>query len=238
MTSSRRLSTYGVAAALAVGSLWLLLHSLSLGRDYSEQGYSYPSSHPNLSADSSSSSTSDSHAHTLRRRNVTFASSFVYHGDVYMALAKTMGDIMDSEDADGQIHVFAQPFPYSFQEVVDDLHLWTHQGVRGPQEDFIDFLNSETGEGGVDLVVLGTCQFECVAVSCSPAHRALSDFDCCAISLPFWYHDLKDAWERRHPDHKFKIVCYVHNVKELDWERWIPWWAQRNAIRLMAIGDQ
>ena len=79
-----------------------------------------------------------------------------------MALAKSIGDIMDSEDAPGQIHVFAQPFPYGFQEVVEDLHLWKHQGVRAEHDTFIDFLNSETGDGGVDLIVLGTCQYECV----------------------------------------------------------------------------
>ncbi|TFK88373.1 hypothetical protein K466DRAFT_489086 [Polyporus arcularius HHB13444] len=122
---------------------------------------------------------------------------------------------MDSQDAPGQIHVFAQPFPYGFQEVVDDLHLWKHQGVRAEHDTFINFLNSETGDGGVDLIVLGTCQYD----------------------LPYWYDALKDAWNRRDADHKFKIVCYVHNAKDMEWDRWIPYWAQRNAIRLLAIGS-
>ena len=74
-------------------------------------------------------------------------------GDVYMAMAKSMGEVLDKEGARGQIHVFAQPFPYGFQEVVEDLHLWTHAGVRAEHEAFIDFLNSETGDGGVDLIV-------------------------------------------------------------------------------------
>ncbi|RPD62107.1 hypothetical protein L226DRAFT_546001 [Lentinus tigrinus ALCF2SS1-7] len=122
---------------------------------------------------------------------------------------------MDSEDPPGRIHVFAQPFPYGFQEVVEDLHLWKHQGVRAEHETFIDFLNSETGDGGVDLIVLGTCQYD----------------------LPYWYDALKDAWDRRDADHKFSIVCYVHNARDMEWQRWIPYWAQRNAIRLLAIGD-
>ena len=39
-------------------------------------------------------------------------------------------------------------------------------------------------------------------------------------------------------DHKFKIVCYVHNAKDMDWRRWVPYWSRRHAIRLIAIGDQ
>ena len=77
-----------------------------------------------------------------------------------MALAKSMGDVMDREGVHGQIHVFAQPFPFGFQEVVEELQLWKLPGVRSDHERFIDFLNSETDDGGVDLIVLGTCQYE------------------------------------------------------------------------------
>ncbi|KAI0773704.1 hypothetical protein C8Q74DRAFT_1201446 [Fomes fomentarius] len=126
-----------------------------------------------------------------------------------------MGDIFDAEDVPGQINVFAQPFPFGFEEVVEDLHLWTHRGVRARHDDFIPFVNAETGDGGVDLIILGTCQYD----------------------LPFFHDALKDAWTRRDREHKFKIVCYVHNVRDMDWQRWMPYWAQRNAIRLMAISD-
>ncbi len=79
-----------------------------------------------------------------------------------MALAKSIGDVMDKEGVRGQINVFAQPFPFGFQEVAEDLHLWKHQGVRSDHQSFVEFLNSNTGDGGVDLIVLGTCQYECV----------------------------------------------------------------------------
>lgn len=160
--ASRRLSTYGLAATLALGSLWLLSHSFSLGRDYSDLGQSHLPHVDLFNSDHAFDLAQPQSSSSPRRRNITFATSFVYHGDVYMALAKSIGDIMDSEDAPGQIHVFAQPFPYGFQEVVEDLHLWKHQGVRAEHDTFIDFLNSETGDGGVDLIVLGTCQYECV----------------------------------------------------------------------------
>ncbi|TBU27701.1 hypothetical protein BD311DRAFT_778767 [Dichomitus squalens] len=122
---------------------------------------------------------------------------------------------MDQEGAHGQIHVFAQPFPFGFQEVVEDLQLWKHQGVRANHESFIDFLNSETGDGGVDLIIFGTCQYD----------------------LPYWHDALQDAWERRDAGHKFKIVCYVHNAKDMDWRRWVPYWSRRHAIRFIAIGN-
>ncbi|PIL36619.1 hypothetical protein GSI_00308 [Ganoderma sinense ZZ0214-1] len=220
--TSRRLSTYGLAATLAVGSLWLLSHSLTfVGHDPSELSHSYLP-HANLPQVELSGPANHNErpsvtptTPSIQRRNVTFATSFVYHGDVYMALAKSMGDVMDKEGVRGQINVFAQPFPFGFQEVVEDLNLWKHQGVRSDHQSFIEFLNSHTGDGGVDLIVLGTCQYD----------------------LPYWHDALKDAWERRDAAHKFKIVCYVHNAKDMDWRRWVPYWSRRHAIRLVAIGD-
>ena len=169
--ASRRFSTYALAGVLALGGVWLLSPSFAVGgRDYSELAHpNLP--HANLPQAGLSKPTTPPGTHDLeasvtpttpsiRRKNVTFASSFVYHGDVYMALAKSMGDVMDREGVHGQIHVFAQPFPFGFQEVVEDLQLWKHPGVRSDHERFIDFLNSETDDGGVDLIVLGTCQYE------------------------------------------------------------------------------
>lgn len=170
--TSRQLSTYGLATALALGSLWLLSHSFTfVSHDLSELA------HPNLphanlpQVELSGPAHHDTRPSTapttpsIRRRNVTFATSFIYHGDVYMALAKSMGDIMDKEDVRGRINVFAQPFPFGFQEVVEDLNLWKHQGMRSDHQSFVEFLSSHTGDGGVDLVVLGTCQYECVPFS-------------------------------------------------------------------------
>ena len=169
--ANRRLQTYGLAATFAIGALWLLSHSFSVDRDYTELGGPVPA-HVDLSSPPGAHNVADSHLatatttspHALLRRNVTFATSFVYHGDVYMTLAKSMGDLMDTEEAPTQISVFAQPFPFGFQDIVQDYGLWKHQGVRAEHEKFVDFLNSETGDGAVDLVVLGTCQYECVFV--------------------------------------------------------------------------
>ena len=155
--ANRRLQAYGLATAFALGTLWLLSHSFSVDRDYSELGGTYPphGAPPSTPFDHEVLAGLDQHAQThtpsslsLRRRNVTFATSFVYHGDVYMTLAKSMGDVMDAEEAPTQISVFAQPFPFGFQDVVQEYGLWKHQGLRAEHEKFVDFLNSETGELG------------------------------------------------------------------------------------------
>lgn len=49
---------------------------------------------------------------------------------------------------------------------------------------------------------------------------------------------MKEAWNKRDADHKFKIVCYVHHVIDMDWKRWVPYWSRRNAIRFVAISEQ
>ena len=59
-----------------------------------------------------------------------------------------------------------------------------------------------------------------------------------SVSLPYFHEDLKAAWEKRDADHKFKIVCYVHHVVDMDWKRWLPWWSRRDSIRLVAISEQ
>ena len=78
-----------------------------------------------------------------------------------MAFVKTLGDVMDEDDIDGQvIHLFAPEFNYGFQELTDEFHLWTHQGIRADQDHLIDHVNSNVGDGGVDVIVFGTCEFE------------------------------------------------------------------------------
>ena len=97
----------------------------------------------------------------VRHRNVAVASSFGFHFDVYMAFAKTLGNVMDAApDARNTISIFAPDFQLGFQDVVDELGLWTHGGVRGRPEDLIPALNATTGDGGIDLVVFGTCEVE------------------------------------------------------------------------------
>ena len=59
-----------------------------------------------------------------------------------------------------EVASIAPDFQLGFQEVVDELGLWTHGGVRGRPEDLIPALNATTGDGGIDLVVFGTCEVE------------------------------------------------------------------------------
>lgn len=110
---------------------------------------------------SHSGNVTDSPPPSRRRKNVAVASTFGAHFDVYMAFVKTLGDVMDEEDVDGQvIHLFAQDFNLGFQEVADELHLWKHRGIHADQDHMIEYLNANTGDGGVDLLVFGTCEFE------------------------------------------------------------------------------
>lgn len=57
-------------------------------------------------------------------------------------------------------------------------------------------------------------------------------------SLNVWHSELTVAWNNRAADDKFKIVCIVHNVDDVNWQRHIPYWARREAIRLLPIADQ
>ncbi|KAH9853389.1 hypothetical protein C2E23DRAFT_822865 [Lenzites betulinus] len=210
---SQRLISLGLLVACVIVSFWLLSHSLSSGRDTTAWEWTvgrYPSN-----------PASDSEAATAelpprRRRNVAFATSFVMHGDVYMSFAKTVGQAMDAEGGDGQyIHLFAPEFSFGFQDVIDERNLWTHRGVRGGYEQLIEHVNKSSAEGGVDLIVFGTCEFD----------------------MNVWHSDLAIAWNLRAADDKFKIVCGVHNVDDVNWQRHIPYWARRNALRLLPIAD-
>ncbi|KAI0676699.1 hypothetical protein C8Q78DRAFT_960183 [Trametes maxima] len=123
---------------------------------------------------------------------------------------------MDDESADGQaIHLFAPEFHFGLQQVIDELNLWTHRGIRGTHEELIQHVNKSSEGGGVDLIIFGTCEFD----------------------LNVWHSALVDAWNRRDPSDKFKIVCVVHNVDDVSWQQHIPYWARRNALRLLPIAD-
>ncbi|RPD62106.1 hypothetical protein L226DRAFT_463709 [Lentinus tigrinus ALCF2SS1-7] len=123
---------------------------------------------------------------------------------------------MDEEDVDGQvIHLFAPEFNYGFQELIDEMDLWQHRGIRAGEDQLIEHVNANTGDGGVDLLVFGTCEFD----------------------LRLWQDALADAWNRRDDEHKFKIVCGVHHVKDMNWQSHIAYWARRDAIRLLPIAN-
>ena len=54
-----------------------------------------------------------------------------------------------------------------------------------------------------------------------------------------WFQDgLRAAWELRDENHKFKVVCIVHNTLDVNWQEHIEYWSRRDAIRILPIGDQ
>ncbi len=157
----RQFTTVGLTAAVVVGSIWLLLHSL----DYSvrsARGH-YPP-HRNNYDDSTWYASNSTSLPPRRRKNIVVASSFPYHFDVYMAAAKTIGDVLDCEPDDvderGVIHLFTPDFGFGFGDIVEELDLWKHKGTRGRPEELVNFINADTGAGGVDLLVFGTCAVE------------------------------------------------------------------------------
>lgn len=158
---SRQFTSLALTAALVLGSIWLLSSAYRNRHTYSELDqarFGYP---PRLNY-SHITDEPDSTIPPRRRGNVAVASNFGPHFDVYMAFTKSLGDVMDGyhDGHDYIIHVFAQDFGFGFQDIVDELHLWKHRGVRGHFEELFDHLNANTGDGGIDLVVLGTCEVE------------------------------------------------------------------------------
>ncbi|KAM5540566.1 hypothetical protein V8D89_005597 [Ganoderma adspersum] len=212
----RQFTTVGLTAAVVVGSLWLLLHSL----DYSlspTRGF-YPP-HRDRYNDSTWYTSSLTSLPPRRRKNIAIASSFPYHFDVYMAAAKTIGDVLDSEPEEaeerGSINLFTPNFGFGFDDIVEELGLWRHRGTRGRPEELVNFINADRGASGIDLIVFGTCE----------------------VDLGYWHDELVMAWDQRDAEHKFKIVCIVHNVEDTRWQVHITHWARRDAIRLLPIAD-
>jgi hypothetical protein len=94
-----------------------------------------------------------------KRHRVVVASTFGFHYDVYMALAWTFKRVM--QGSHGSIEVYAPtPFAFGFQRIVEELGLYDGT-VRNPS-DLIHDLTSNTGDGGIDMVILGTCEIEWV----------------------------------------------------------------------------
>ena len=53
-----------------------------------------------------------------------------------------------------------------------------------------------------------------------------------------WGDELLSAWDARDTEHKFQLVCIVHNADDTIWQEKIPEWSRRNAIRLLPIAPQ
>ncbi|KAJ7849783.1 hypothetical protein B0H13DRAFT_1644880 [Mycena leptocephala] len=116
----------------------------------------------------------------------------------------------------GSVEVYIPtPFGFKFQTIVDNLRLY--RGKTKSTDDFIKAINSNMGDGGIDTVVLGTCEFD--------------------LNGGTWPEELLAAWDARDDAHKFKLVCIVHNVLDVSWQRQIAPWSQRNAIRVLSISE-
>ena len=92
------------------------------------------------------------------RKNIAIATSFGNHHDVFLALAWTIERVMKN----GTLTVYAPlPFGYGFQDVVDKLGLF--HGVAKDNGELIRDVLANPGDGGIDMIILGTCEVECVA---------------------------------------------------------------------------
>jgi hypothetical protein len=112
-------------------------------------------------------------------KNVVVASTFVAHFDVYMAVAWTLQRIMPKES--GNLQVYAStPFLFNFQEVVDRYGLYKGE-VKAPN-DLLGDIKRVEDDGGIDLVIFGTCEFEYVLSSSHSAYIVpISLFFCLAV---------------------------------------------------------
>lgn len=101
----------------------------------------------------------DMHSIPQKYHHIAVASTFGVHHDVYLTVAWTLERIFSGGALRGTVQVYATlPLGYGFQTIVDNLNLY-HGDYRNP-EDLVRDLNSITGEGAIDMVVLGTCEIE------------------------------------------------------------------------------
>ena len=140
-----------VAGVFVLSSLWLFYGSFT-GKPFIRPrcvlGDEFLSANP---------STLQSIAQT--HRNVVVASAFGAHFDVYMAVAWTLQRIMLKEP--GNLQVYAPtPFLFNFQEVVDRYGLYKGE-IKDPN-DLLGDIKSGGHDGGIDLMILGTCEIEYV----------------------------------------------------------------------------
>ncbi|OCH84402.1 hypothetical protein OBBRIDRAFT_741660 [Obba rivulosa] len=117
------------------------------------------------------------------------------------------------DGADARMRVFSQSFQRGFPDIVEKLDLY--HGTYHTVEEFIPAMSEETGDGAVDLVVFGTCEYD----------------------LPYWHSELLTAWDTRDHEHKFKIVCIVHQGSDRRWQVHIPDWSRRGALHILPISE-
>ncbi|KAJ7859134.1 hypothetical protein B0H14DRAFT_3630747 [Mycena olivaceomarginata] len=133
-----------------------------------------------------------------------------------MSLVWTLERVMGRSPTGGVVEVYApNGFDHGFQTIVDLLGL--HHGDNRHSDELIEAINSNMSDGGIDLVVLGTCEFWWFQ------SMACNTFGCMGA---------RDA------AHKFQLVCIVHHVQDLQWwQHWVTQWSRRNAIRILSISE-
>jgi len=98
----------------------------------------------------------------LVHKNVVVASGFGAHFDVYLAVAWTLQRVMPKDQ--GSLQVYAPtPFFFKFQDVVDRYQLY--EGEIKHFNDLLGDIKSVGEDGGIDLLILGTCEIEYVFLS-------------------------------------------------------------------------
>ncbi|KAJ7312333.1 hypothetical protein DFH08DRAFT_897285 [Mycena albidolilacea] len=155
------------------------------------------------------------HPSIQKRHRVAVATTYGVHMDVYMSLVWTLQRVMDRSQTGGTVEVYAPfPFIFDFRTVVETLRLYRGE-VKKPDA-LIDAINHNMGAGGIDMVVLGTCEID--------------------LRSP-WGESLLSAWDARDHDHKFKLICIVHNGPETSPQKTIEDFSRRNALRILPISE-
>lgn len=140
---------------LAAGFFFLLLLFVSFRDHISSSAFLYDGYGTGLSVDEEVLSQS---AHT----HIAIASYFGSHYDVHLPLAKTIREVLGSENADVKVFAFA-PFRYGFSDIVQSLHLYD-EPIQSPR-DLVSAIASaspfeDDPDHPFDLLVLGTCEVE------------------------------------------------------------------------------
>jgi len=220
----RSLYVAGFFLILVLLSLWHKEASLGAFRVLDEHFCSSPP--PNAEVDLSFSSL------PLVHRNVAVATSFGYHLDVLFSLSWTLQRVMKDQ---GQLHVYLpSQNHWNIEGVVKEQGLY--QGAIKSHEDLIKDLNDNQGDGGIDMVILGTCEIECVFVSLLSHLTGCNAF---ASLRDKWKKEILEAWDARDTTHKFQVVCMIHNAADTYWmEGVLPELARRGTIRMLSISHQ
>lgn len=172
-----------------------------------------------------------------KHKRIAIASTVDFHYDVYLALAWTLERVMKGQ---GQIDVYGEtPLRFEFGKVVQQLGLY-HGVIRNPPQLFLDLADHGLDDA-IDMVILGTCELECVffclqCFSLIPCLFSSPYYD--LGSLLHWHEKLLNLWELRDNEHKFELVCIVHHVDNRPWQSNIHEWSRRNALRVLTISEQ